>query len=156
MYDSAREYLAILRRTAESLPPLDTKARRKAFYATSPLIYNEYIDFGLGCWIAYKCSMARGETADLEETIREYLAWPLARLKFDGAVPPKHVMKLASLFEITGNEIDELAEYCDGNLPWGRRLNRKVRAERLSRASAQVLAFPTGRAMHHEHAVETA
>ena len=156
MFKSKAEYLATLRKLGESLPAFDTKAKRKAFYETSHLIYNEYIDFGLVHWISYNCDKARGEKADLEEHIRETLASRLAQLKYDGKVPPPYVMKLVSLFDIKRWEIDEHREYCDSSLRrWGA-LNLEVPPEGFPTWEAEVIAFPSDRTKRRERGVEAA
>jgi hypothetical protein len=157
MYTSKQQYLAILRKVGEALGPLDTKAKRKEFYATDHLVYNDYMQLGLTCWIEFKRSEARGERGSLEQEIRDCLAWGLARLKYDGIVPKPHVMKLACLFDITRREIDEYAEYCDCNIrkleELGIGLNGRLEDLRAAQSGvvqsdvvpSNVIPFPTDR-----------
>jgi hypothetical protein len=136
MFTSAKQYLSKLRRVTKRLPPLDTKERQKAFEEQLP-------DYGFDPCNEYGVRVC-GDDDVVDADLRDYLAWELAQLKYDGKVPPPHVMQLASLFAITGKEIDEHREYCFSQMPWNCVLNQPV-ANLPPRPSAQVIEFPSDR-----------
>lgn len=150
-YTSKKQYLSILRELCDQLPPLDTKVKRKAFYATSGLIYGEAIKFGIECWITFKLAEARGEELSVEGIIRDNLAYSLAKLKFAGKVPPPIEMKLASLFDIKGWEIDECAEFFQDDQHV---VNGTVPPEGFPVHAAEVVAFPAAKAARSGRSVE--
>lgn len=141
-YKTKQQYLSILTTVCDQLPPLDTKAEQKEFHETSALIYSEAIKFGIECWATHRCDEARGRKSSVEEIIRDNLSYALAKLKFTGKVPAPIELKLASLFDIKGREIDECAEFFQEDRDI---LNGTVPPEGFAKHTAEVIPFPERR-----------
>jgi hypothetical protein len=124
------------------------------FYLTSGLVYSEAIKFGIECWITHKCGEACGRQSNVEGIIRDNLSYALAKLKFGGKVPTPIEMKLASLFDIKGWEIDENAEFfqydrqvLNGTIPpeGSAGLEKLPAGSSSEKHTAEVVEFPADR-----------